>query len=83
MSASRDYTDKGEQAIIPCIVLTSTAGIFVGVRSVLRFVYLRTTGPEDYTILTALLFSVGFTAFVVARESSQYYLIPLYMTHRA
>jgi hypothetical protein len=44
------------------------AAFFVGIRSVLRFVYLRNTGAEDYMILIALIFSIGFTAFCVARK---------------
>lgn len=68
MAGTVSNIDHGERTVITCIVFTAVAAFFVVVRSILRFVYLRNTGYEDYTILVALFFSIGFTVFVVARK---------------
>lgn len=76
MTADQRHVDLGERTVITSIVFTAVAAFFVGIRSVLRFVYLRNTGAEDYMILIALIFSIGFTAFCVARMFSRLDALP-------
>jgi len=67
MAAPDPHVDHGWRTVISCLVFTIVAAIFVGIRSILRFVYLRNSGYEDHTILIALFFSIGFTVFAAAR----------------
>lgn len=42
----------------------------VGIRTVLRFCVIRNSGWDDYTILGALLFNIGYLAeIIVAKEN--------------
>jgi hypothetical protein len=56
--------DRGTQAVVIVTVVTALAGLFIFLRVISRFIVVQSPGAEDYTILLAMLTSIGLAVLV-------------------